>query len=580
MIQKAIGSQIIETRWGTTSRIDLVKSPFVRFAPGLSPRCKKIPPDQLGLIIDGDRMDVVTKYEPEIRKFVNRLPLSIVYQIKKGGSSLIIEGGGGLALVVALSNNMHEIFVVEPEYQILQIVKEKLAEFSGRIYNRLKVKALDVDARTFLKSTDKKFDVIDIALRESIFAVTSGISGLSENYLFTKEAFEQYIKHLKPGGILSLTRWIIYPPRESIRMFTTAYHALKSTGTKVPESHMFMFRSSTTYTLLVKKEPFSLHEIQQINTLLKDNNYQPIWYTGFTKDKVEKFSREYYSVIDAFLRAQDKKKFFLAYPFNVSPIFDNKPFLTNYFRWERLGELERETGMQWEPFFEGAFVIMFVLAQSIILSFVFIFLPMFFHRRVAKGKKLITGLTYFFLIGIGFMLVEIPLLQFFILFLGHPVYAFSVVILSLLVFAGIGSFASNYFVNRIKLLIIAGFVILTCFIIAGIFILPKVLANIGIISLVARFLISIILLAPLGLFMGFPFPTGIRIMGALNREAIPWAWCLNGCASVIGAVLANWLAINFGFSTVLFSGCLAYLLAFACIYRLCHLYAKSTSQTA
>lgn len=561
-IRHTEGSQVLKTHWSPISRVDLVKSPVVRYAPGLSLTYQEPIPEQLGILIDADRMDAVTKYEEGL-KFISRLPCWIAYRLKRGGTSLIIEAGGGLSVLAALQARMKKITVLESDPYIVRLLKGELKAFSGGIYQRQDVKVLVTDARSFLRASSDKFDVIEIALRESIFATTSGIGGLCENYLFTIQAIRGYLKHLSDQGVLSITRWLAHPPRESLRLFATIYFSLKDLGIAYPQRHILVFRTLTTFTILTKKIPFSSDEIDSIKGILDKNRFDIVWYQGIKENELNrylKFSQEsYYLGIKGFLEVQNKDDFFEAYPFDITPVTDNRPFFSNYFKPDKLEFLLKEMRMHWEPFLEGTFVTLFILAQSLILCTIFIFMPMFFRRYKARNKR---ALLYFFLIGTGFMLLEMPLLQFFILFLGHPVYASSAVIFSLLVGSSLGSFTSRYLTLILRK---AVFAVLPFLGIATMLVLPLLLNKLPITSITLRYLICVISLLPLGFVMGIPFPVGIGVLARVEKGLIPWGWCINGCASVISPVAATGIAIYLGFFNVLVIGCLAYLAAGACI---------------
>ncbi|OYT39800.1 MAG: hypothetical protein B6U86_04945, partial [Candidatus Altiarchaeales archaeon ex4484_43] len=259
----------------------------------------------------------------------------------------------------------------------------------------------------------------------------------------------------------------------------------------------------------------------------------------------------------------DKDRVYKEYLFDISPVDDEKPFFFSYFRWDKLIPLYESMGRKWEPFFEGGFLAVMILIQAIILSAVLILLPIYSFQRIKRrisDKFKIIG--YFFLLGMGYMLIEIPLIQKFILFLGRPIYAISIVIFSLLLFSGIGSLISERLkIEKLGRILIALFVMILFYSLTLSIFFHSFLSY----TLLTRILISFLVLSPIGTLMGMPFPLGIR---AINRELIPWAFCSNACASVIASVLAVVIAISLGFSIVLILAAVSYLVALGVIYRI------------
>jgi hypothetical protein len=276
----------------------------------------------------------------------------------------------------------------------------------------------------------------------------------------------------------------------------------------------------------------------------------------------------YYRNFKALLESDPRETFYAAYPFEVSPPSDDRPFFGHFFKWSQAGQVFAELGKTWQPFGgAGYFVILALLILAVCMAAVIILLPApIAYRRAARQgavpapdvsldlRATIPYLLYFGLIGLAFLLVEIPLIQRFILFLGHPSYALTTVLFTLLFFSGLGSQTSA----RLPLRHTLGLLAILLFVLP--FLLPVLFEYALGLPLPIRLALTILILAPLGFLMGVPFPGGIGwlLRGRLGSPLIPWAWAVNGAASVIASVLAALLALSFGFSWVFRIGALCY----------------------
>ena len=280
-------------------------------------------------------------------------------------------------------------------------------------------------------------------------------------------------------------------------------------------------------------------------------------------------SPDYYQAAIGMLSASDRGAWFDAFPFDVSPPTDDHPFFGHFFKWRQAGQVLREAGQTWLPFGgAGYFVLLAVLALSALAALIIILLPLVAGRLVGRLERapeseaagetfkkngiLVPALVYFDLIGLGFLLVEIPLFQRFILFLGQPVYGLTVVLFSLLFFSGLGSWLSGQLPYRTALaaliVLVLGYPLL----------LPRLFDLFLGRTFSLRLVISTGALAPLGFLLGVPFPRGIAWLERRAPELIPWAWGVNGAASVVSSVGAALIALSFGFTVVLQAGALCY----------------------
>jgi spermidine synthase len=499
--------------------------------------------------------------------FLDFLLTSLPYRLVSQPRVLILEPGAGLDVLLAVDNEATHVVAVDGNPLIISIVRDRYTEFAGDLYRLDEVTIVAEDGRSHVRRSGEEFDIIQVSLADTFKPIASGAYSLSEDYLYTTEAFVDYLRHLAPGGMLVVHRWLQTPPSESVRTLTLALSALQRMEIENPTEDVVALRSLYTALLLVKNEQFTPREIEVIKSFAQDKRFDLIYYPGMKPDEVNRYSileePHYYNTFIDMLETEDRASFYAAYPFDITPPSDNRPFFFHFFRWEQTPEILQTLGKTWQPFGgSGYFVLLTLLILALLASLILILLPLSFLRgrgEVREGKRLF---LYFLLLGIGYLFVEIPLLQRFILFLGHPIYAFATVLFTLLTFSGLGSLLSPRLSLRKAL---GGLIVLiACYPL----ILPHLFRWLLGGSLVFRLLASVIILAPLGFLMGFPFPKGIRLTGRIAPGLVPWAWAINGCASVLSSILAVMTAISYGFSWVLFIGGMAYALALVAIYGL------------
>jgi spermidine synthase len=560
------GAQVVYCGWTAFARVDVVESDLIRSAPGLSYVYPSELPDQKGVFTDGEDLSPLTVARPGTDlSFLGSLLVSLPYRLNPRPRVLILEPGAGLDVLVAINNEAYQIVAVDSNPLVLEIVRDRYNEYAGGLYSREEVTLVGEDGRGYLRRCREEFDVVQVSLAEGFRPVGSGAYSLSENYLYTTEAFVEYLDHLAPGGVLVVHRWLQTPPSETVRVLALAVSALEQAGVENPERHVIALRSLYTALLLVGRDPFTTDQIETVKALSEEKRFDLIYYPGITPDEVNRYSvleePYYYEVYLELLTAGERSEFYAAYPFDVTPPSDDRPFFFHFFRWRQTPEILRTLGKTWQPFGgSGYLVLIALLVLCLIASVIMILLPLAFLRRsgeVKRGKRLF---LYFLLLGLAYLFVEIPLIQRFILFLGHPVYAFAAVLFSLLTFSGVGSLLSP------RLPLGKTLVALVALVMAYPILLPHYFQALLGGAILARLAASVMALAPLGFLMGVPFPSGIRLTGSVAPGLVPWAWGVNGFASVLSSILAVMLAISQGFSLVLFAGGAAYALALVVIY--------------
>ncbi|MBI3354847.1 MAG: hypothetical protein HY034_08180 [Nitrospirae bacterium] len=556
----------IDTKWNAFSRIDIVESISVHFAPGLSLKYQGYIPHQIGITIDGDNMTAITEIEGNTSEldFIPYLPSSLPFYLTQNKNVLILEPAGGLDILTALYFKSQLITGVEINPLIHKVIKHDFRDFSGGIYERDNVKIETGEGRGYLKKTDIKFDIILFPVLSGIPASSGGFFGLAEGYQFTEEALITYIEHLNNDGMLSITRYLLPPPREELRLISVIQSALKRTGSKNPERHIAVIRTWGTITIIVKRSELSDADISKIKEFSKERLFDIVYYHGIKENETNiynKFAEPiYFNLISKILNDEKRETLYKNYIFDITSVTDDRPFFFQFFKWNKIKEVYKSVGEKWQIFIEGGYLLPIIFIQALIASAVFIVFPLTVargRRLITQKKETITFLSFFFLIGVGFMFIEISLIQKLILFLDHPVYAVSTTLFSILIFSGIGSFLSKRYASNKKLFNIILSLSITI-VIATIF-LPYIITFFLGSNLILRGIVTLLTLCPIGILMGMPFPAAIKILGERDRDIIPWAWCVNGVASVISSILAIIIAISFGFNAVLLLSVIMYL---------------------
>ncbi len=544
----------------------------LRHAPGLSLTASAGPPAQLGIFVDGDGPSAITAVtEPAgSLAFLDQLTWALPYHLKIPGRVLVLGAGGGSEVLQARYLGAGQIDAVELNPQIVKLVRDTYADFAGHLLSADNVQVITAEARGFVSTTPNHYDLIQVALVDSFSASSAGLYALSESYLYTVEALQAYLRKLDPGGYLAISRWVKMPSRDAPKLFATAIAALEQLGVDDPQNRLALIRSWQTSTLLVKNGRFEAAELDALRQFCNARSFDVAYYPGIDAAEVNRFNvmaePQLYRAAQALLGPQ-RERFVADYKFNLQPATDDKPYFFRFFTWRALPEILRLYGRGGVPLLDtGYLILVATLGQAIVASLLLILLPLAFLRRNAAPSAPVAQrwrvLVYFSALGLGFLFLEIAFIQKFILFLHHPLYAVAVVLTAFLLFAGAGSLYSQRLAqaNATVTLPVAAIAIAS---LVYLLTLDRLFAPLAGLADSLRILVSVALIAPLAFFMGMPFPLGISRVARQTPELIPWSWGINGCASVISAVLASLLAMHFGFTTVVLTAVILYLIAAA-----------------
>ncbi len=494
-------------------------------------------------------------------------PPALANVLRPRGDFAIIGPGGGVDVLRAVANGSPSVTGIEINPLIATaIMGERYAAYSQHLYQRPEVHIHVTDGRSYLRSASQHFDVVQMTLVDTWASTAAGAFALSENNLYTVEAFGEYFDHLKPDGMIAITRWEFRHPREALRVVAVAMQALHRLGVADPSrnfivaSQGLLNEDGIPVVVLAKKSPFTAAEEAAVTAHFAHYpELAPLYLP----------SQPGNNPFSNLIASNDSYAFASSYAYNVAPVYDNAPFFFFTLKpGQILGEQGVRSGIDWKVNL-GVLVLLLVLVISVVAVLVFLILPL--ALKGGKTRQSPFPLLYFIAVGLGYIMVEIAFIQRFVLFLGHPTYALTVVIFLLMLSSGAGSLFSRLWLPRTDL----GWVplaLVTVTLLADVFFLPSRLAGLVGLTFANRLLVSGVILIPLGFVMGMPFPTGLRALAAMavpdfpagqgaSDNAVEWAWAMNAAASVLGSVLAMVIAIQFGLTVTLACGAGAYLLA-------------------
>jgi spermidine synthase len=571
-------ARLVFSRWNAFSRVEVVESTAIHSAPGLSLSFSGQLPRQLGLTVDGGNLSPITCIaDPADGLFLSHLPTALPYLLRPQARALLIEPRGGLDLLVALHSGASSVVALESNPLVVQAVRQAGARCGATPYDDERVDVVLEEARSYLRRSPERYDIVLLSLSDTYQPVISGAYSLSESYAYTLEAFQDYVDHLSEDGLLVVTRWIQSPPSEELRACVLLAEALQRAAVGDPSERVVAFRTWSTATILAKRTPFRSEEIAQLKEFCTDHSFDLIYYPGITAAETNRYNvlsdTLHYDTFHEVLVSESRQALLRRYPYEVSPPSDDHPFFFHYFKWGQTQAILQQLGKTFQPFGGSGFLILVaLLGLAVALSLVLILLPLVVRGRRGldltdlrspKGQHFLLSafclLLYFFLLGLGYLFVEMPLLQQFILFVGQPTYSFSLVLFSILFFSGLGSLVAAHVPLRWSLPMLVVTTLAYPLLVSRLFTLA-----IGW-PLAWRVLVAVLSLAPVGFLLGQPLPGGIRLLEERGPQWIPWAWAVNGCASVLSSILAVLGAVTWGFSRVLAAGAFTYLLAWGII---------------
>ena len=523
------------------------------------------------IFIDSDASTAIASFDfdrltPRERHDLLEQGPALPYAVRPGAKTLIIGPGGGWDVARALASGSRDITGVEINPIIATTIMRQMPELSRSLYLRPEVHIVVEDGRSFIRRSADHYQIIQATLVDTWASTAAGAFALSENNLYTTDAFRDYLSHLTDDGLAAFTRWGFDPPRESLRLLSLAMEALTRLGENEPWRHVIVGREGSVQgwgardTVLISRKPLGAADLERARIRMAAAKMEAVYLPGL----------EVHNQFADLLHSPNPDQYERAYTFDITPVTDNRPFFFYTVQPQDLWKFVTSASRDSADFkVNRAVPLLFALmGVSLVATLVILGLPpLILGTRLPRQRGVLGFLLYFLFIGSGYILIEVGLIQKFVLFLGHPTYALTVVIFSMLLSSGCGSYASRRLLAKRegRLIKALGCVALSTALLA--LVLSSLLTGLVWLPLPLKMALTVLLIAPLGFLMGMPFPSGLERLQQWHAPSVRWAWSLNAAASVFGSVAALVCSIYLGLVQTLIIGALFYVAALAVVER-------------
>jgi hypothetical protein len=561
----------LHEKWNSFSRIvvwgdpDTPESPYGYGISPVYPKEHKV--RQLHLEIDAAADTILTGFDGDFDdvEYLKYDVSHVVHYIRPDSAVFIVGVGGGRDVLAALAFDQESIVGIEVNQDILDVANQTLGNFTGHLESYPQVDYRVDEARSYIARQTDDYDIIQISLIDTWAATAAGAFVLTEHSLYTVEAWDTLMDHLTPEGVLSVSRWHIpSSPSETYRLVALARASLNQAGAEDPRDHLVLLANMRQDeqgegeigigTLLVSNAPFSEADLNTIEEVARQMQFEIILSPRTSSD----------DTITQIVSTDDLDAMMADLLMDLSPPTDDRPF---FFFTTRFQDVFRKGVWGSLASGLGTAIAVYILGVSLVsvigLAFLCIIVPLLLTRRRVPPSGAGWLFVFFAGIGLGYMLVEISQMQRLIVFLGHPTYGLSVVLTTLLLSSGLGSFSTRKIsgsvdpAGSVRRRLLGLLLILVIFGIAT----PSVIRAFQAATTPIRILLATGLLFPAGLFMGMPFPLGMKAASARSSTLTPWLWGINGAMSVVSSVVAVVIAMGAGISAAFWSGVLCYLVA-------------------
>jgi hypothetical protein len=593
-VRRYADSALVHHSNGPAGEFHVYASRYFHFAPGLSDNAVlsiENLPTQLywGLFIDGSGpIGIMGHFKEDEKVYMDYLPMAAPYSMISEPDVLLVNLSGGINANVALYNGARSIDITEPSPEIIRLLRRdpSVSRFTGNLLDTDKINVIRGEGRSHCVNREASYDLIEISLVDSVGLTDSGGYAVHEDFKYTVEAFKDYFNGLKDGGILSVTVWDrLNPPRNVPRLLNTIIRAMNEAGFEKPEKCLYSFGLlRSTSTILVKKGAFTPRDLNDLNNFIKKCSFELFYApeadlplrdpdilmasyraqfvdSGADKGKTETITNAdmYRTVIPFFLNGE-AEKIENGYIFDIRPVTDPRPYYTGFLK---MGELSMYLDQLQDISEEWGYLLLFaMLIQACIFGLIVILIPIIGRRKTLfkKRRGTIGVILYYAGLGLGYMLIEIYLIQRLAVFLSNPTYSTSMVITVMLISSALGNITSSL-LKRFRVFVVP----VACVLIGGgllfyIFGLNGFLAIFHSSTMLTRFLVSALIIAPPAFFMGIPYPNGLDSLQETKPHLLPWAWGMNGGLSLVGSAMARLLSVANGFPVLLKLGIGIYLM--------------------
>jgi hypothetical protein len=555
-------------KWNSYSRVRVNGDVNTASAPqgwGLSrvlPESERV--RQLQMDIDVAAGTVMTGYDgsPAALEHLKYDVTNIGYFLRPAPRALVVGAGGGRDVLSAIAFGAPSVTAVEINKNIIRTVNGRFGDFTGHLDRDPRIRFVNDEARSYIARSGERYDSIQISLIDTWAATAAGAFVLSENSIYTVEAWRTFLTHLSDRGLLSVSRWYFRDrPAEMYRTTTLAVAALESIGVRDPRAHIAIVRNMRLAnrraeipdgvgTLLVSRQPFTTAELDRLDGEAARLGFDVPFSSRAAAD--ETFVK--------LTQPQQAHQFLAAFPIDISPPTDDSPFFFNMLRLRDVFKPELLDFGKQSNNMAAVLTLAVLLATVTVLSALCILLPLWLTRERVRLHGTKPLLAYFVAIGLGFMLIETSQMQRLIIALGHPTYGLSVVLFALLLSSGTGSFLTSG-IDADRAPRLGGRRLLALVGVLALFgaVTPAVARWSEPMTTPVRIVAAVVLLFPPGMFMGMAFPLGMKLAADRARELTPWLWGLNGAASVLASVLSVCIALTWSISAAFWAGWACYL---------------------
>ncbi|QSX74051.1 hypothetical protein HIV01_012595 [Lysobacter arenosi] len=572
-------AHVVAQRWGPYGWMTVLDSPQVplRYAPGMSLGFTGEPPAQRGLFTDGDGLSVITYSAGAApREWLDAMTSALPYHARQPRSVLVLGAGGGMEVLQALALGAGRVEAVELSAQRLGMVRVDEARYAGQLYRDPRVHTVVAEPRAHVRADRRQHDLIVLAGGESFASGGAGVQSASEQYALTVEAMGDYLERLSPTGMIAITRWSKQPPRDELKLAATMAGTLRLHGVAMPARHVAAIRNWDASTWLLSRRPFTPAEVTAMARFAEQRGFDAVLLPGVRLDPANNLH-----VLDPpylfngaqALLSPRANRFADDYKFMIEPASDDRPYFGHYFRWRSLPELWKLRGEGSAVLLDSGYLLLVAaLVQALPLAVLLVLLPL---RALGQGDAAQSAgisrtraAAYFTALGLAFLLIEIATLSRLTLLVGHPLLAATAGLAGVLLFAGAGSLQAQRWLARrdatplaITLHIRWAVRAIALGLLWQVAMFAIAMEYAASWSPMARALLGLVGIAPMAFAMGMPFPLGLARLARTAPGFVPWAWGLNGCASVLAAILALLLAMAFGLRATLLIALVLYVFA-------------------
>lgn len=577
-------ARIVAQRSGPYGALSVLESPRVplRYAPGLSLGYALEPPAQLGLYTDGDALSVIVRDDGTAcaRDWLGVMTSALPYRMQPLRSVLVLGAGGGLDVLQALQLGARQVDAVELDPQRLRFVRDRYSAYSGGLYRDRRVHTVVAEPRAFVRASRARYDLIVLGGGDSFASSGAGVQAASEQYALTVEAMRDYLHKLTPAGMIVVTRWNKQPPRDELKLFATAIEALRAEGVRQPAGHLASIRNWDASTWVIARQPLSSQALAALRIFIDAHGFDPVHVPGYRMPAADCFHMleppTLFEGVDALLSPK-ARGFVRDYKFEIEPATDDRPYFSHFFRWRSLPELWRLREQGSAVLMDSGYLLLVAaLLQAVPIALLLVLLPLGAlrpHAPVADGPSPLPSRwragAYFLALGLAFLFVEIATLSRLTLLVGHPLLAVNAGLAAFLLCAGLGSLQAQRWLGHddavsdeaVALKIRWAVRAIAFGLLWQLAVFYIAFAYAAAWPVWARALLGLAGIAPLAFAMGMPFPLGLARLARIAPAFVPWAWGINGCASVISAIAALLLAMAFGLRATLLIALALYVFA-------------------